>query len=122
MVAAAHIPNDAIKAHGTNETTEAIGREAGGIARAPRADAPIFALAADGALARARGRDAPVPASTAPPWPHRTAMANPARARRRRGKRGYGVGAHGLPAGAEPVADPARPRSAPSDRAQDRQE
>src|SRR5215831_9612265 len=78
------------------ETSEAIGRESGGIARPSRADARIFALAADGALARTRSRDAPVPAFAAPPWPHRTARANPARARRRRGERGYGVGAHRL--------------------------
>src|SRR5215471_20702356 len=88
-----------LKAHGTNETGEAIGRESGGIARASPADARIFALAADGAFARTRSRDAPVPAFAAPPWPHRTAVANPVRARRRRGKRGYGVGAHRLPFG-----------------------
>src|SRR6185312_15226131 len=81
------------------------------------ADARILPLAADVVAARARSRDAAIPAIAAQSRADRTAMADPARADRGGHHRSHGIGACRVPAWAEPVANPARSRSARSDRA-----
>ena len=81
-----------------------------------RADAGILPLAADVAVARARGGDAAVPSLAARSRPDRAAMADSARAGRRRRHRGHGTRAGRISAGPEPFADFARSRGASTDR------
>src|ERR1700730_19098225 len=83
------------------------------------ADARILPFAADVVAAGARSGDAAFPSLAAQPRPDRTAMANPARARLARRRRGHGTRARCFPAGPEPFTDSARPGSASSDRTTD---
>ena len=116
------IPDGGPTEDGRQEIAERIAFGPGGNAGSPpRADARILPLAADVAVARPRSRDAAVPSVLAQPRPDRAAMAHPARADGGRYHRGDGTGARRLSAGAEPVAHPARSRSARPDRAPDRQ-
>src|ERR1700676_344826 len=86
----------------------------------PGADARILPVAADVAVAGARGGDAAFPRLAARSRPDRTAMADFARRRLGRDHRGHRTRPRCLSAGPQPFPDPARPRSASPDRAADR--
>src|SRR5476649_2313239 len=85
--------------------------------RPARADARVLTFAADVIVARPRSGDAAFPTLATRPWADRAAMANPARARFDRRHRGHRTCAGCFFAGTKSFPNPARPRSASSDRA-----
>src|ERR1700760_4755434 len=88
--------------------------------RAAASDARFLEIIADVAVARARGRDAPVSPVAAPSRADRATMADLACAFGGRRYRSHRIGPHGLSSWPQPVADLARPGGAPADRAPDR--